>query len=77
MVRVPPSRQSVKSGRGSDPKKCDDDNMELFKETVRLNHQEQVQGSTAEHFVAVAVPPLRPRSSMTQMRRNRSGRHVT
>ena len=51
--------------------------LELFKETVKLIQQEQVQNSTVEHFVALAVPRLRPRSSMTQMRRNRSGRHVT
>ena len=36
-------------------------NLELFKETVKLIQQEQVQNSTVEHFVALAVPRLRPR----------------
>ena len=55
----------------------DDGNLELFKEAVKLTQQEQVQNSTVEHFVAVTVPRLRPRSSMTQVRTKRSGRHVT
>ena len=55
----------------------DDYNLELFKEAEKLIQQEQAQNGTAEHFVAETVPRLRPRSSMTQMRGNRSGRHVT
>ena len=38
----------------------DDNNLELLKEPVKLNQQEQVQNSTAEHSVAVTVPRLRP-----------------
>ena len=34
----------------------DDNNLELFKKAVKLIQQEQVQNSTAEHFVAVTVP---------------------
>ena len=34
----------------------DDNNLELFKEAVKLIQQEQVQNSIAENFVAVTVP---------------------
>ena len=71
-MRVPPSRQILKSGRGSEPKKWvtnrdnvkllnDDNNLELLKEPVKLIQQEQVQNSTAEHFVAVTVPTFTPK----------------
>ena len=34
----------------------DGDILELFKEAVKLIQQEQVQRSTAEHFLAVTIP---------------------
>ena len=56
----------------------DDNNLELFKKAVKLHSQEQVQKSIVTKSPGSGtVTRLRSRSSMTRMRRNRSGRHVT
>ena len=57
---------------------CQVAHLELFNEAVKAHSQDQVQNSIATKSPGSGtVTRLRSRSSMTQMRRNRSRRHVT